>query len=95
MLEQGTAQGHRFNTVLQCSSNAGIVAGVEAGLGVSILNRRHVTRAMEVIEAEFVTPPDIAYIVRVASKTNANAVKALAGEIVRETGELPQLRVAG
>ena len=33
-------------------------------------------------EAEFVTPPDIAYVVRVTSKSNANAVKALAEEIV-------------
>ena len=94
MLEHGSPQGHQFKTVLQCTSNAGIIAGVAAGLGVSILNKRHITSAMEVIEGDFVTPPDIAYIVRTSANSKSNAVKALGREIARETGEPTQLKAA-
>lgn len=89
--EQGLACGRQFECVLQCSSNGGIAAGIEAGLGVSIVNERHVSPTMEVIEEGFVTPPPIAYIVRVASKSGSKAVGALAEEIVRELREIPAL----
>lgn len=87
MLEHGSSQSQRFRTVLQCASNAGIIAGIEAGLGVSILNRQHVTPAMEEIEDRFVTPPDISYIVRTSVKGVSNAVTVLANEIAREAAQ--------
>jgi DNA-binding transcriptional LysR family regulator len=90
VLDHGSSEGNRFDIVLRCSSNAGITAGVEAGLGVSIINRRHVTAKMEVLEAGFVPPPEIAYIVRKSPSARSNTVSALADEIVDETRILPQ-----
>ncbi len=94
MLEQAPASGHRFETVLQCSSRTGIMAAVEAGLGVTILNTRHVTNAMEVINGEFPAPPPISFVVRCSAVSNSNAVRILAAEIVSETRETSLLRVA-
>ncbi len=87
MLEQGATRGRPLKTVLQCSSNGGMIAAVEAGLGVSILNRRHVSPAMVVIEEDFICPPDISYVVRINGENRSRAVAALADEIVRENGE--------
>lgn len=94
MLEEGSTGGHRFETILQCFSRSGIVAALEAGLGVTILNKRHVSAAMEIIETGFVPPPDIAYVVRRSKKSKSNAVSALAQEIARETKDASLLRVA-
>ncbi|MCV0425087.1 MAG: LysR family transcriptional regulator [Roseibium sp.] len=94
MLEHGSTCGHRFNTVLQCTSRTGIVAAVEAGLGVTILNRRHISSAMEIIEGDFPTPPRISYIVRQSRHAKSNSVSALANEIARETKDIALLRVA-
>lgn len=84
MQEQQDVTGQRFETVLQCTSNTGIIAGVESGLGVSILNHRHVTANMDVLAAPFVQPPDIAYITRIATKSRTPAIIALADEIKHE-----------
>ena len=79
LLEHASATGREFRTVLECASNAGIVAAIEAGLGASIVNERHVSASMEVLDAGFLAPPDIAYVVRTSPKTKSNAVKALGG----------------
>lgn len=94
LLEHASSMGRGFRTVLECSSNAGIIAGIEAGLGVSIVNERHVSASMDVLETGFRTPPRIAYIVRTSNRTMSNAVKALAGEIERESAGTTHLRVA-
>ncbi len=85
MQEQEPRSGQGFETVFECTSNAGIVAGIEAGLGISILNRRHVTAAMVELSDDFVEPPSIAYIVRTSSKSKSKAVRALAEEIEQES----------
>lgn len=94
LLEHALSMGREFRTVLECASNAGIIAGIEAGLGVSIVNERHVSASMDVLETGFRTPPHIAYIVRTSHGTMSNAVKALAGEIERESADTTHLRVA-
>lgn len=94
MIEQQDITGQRFETVLECASNAGIIAGVESGLGVSILNRRHVSASMEVLTEGFVQPPEIAYIVRTSSKSRTRAVVALAEEIGREISEFDAAQAA-
>lgn len=90
VMDFASSEGDRFDVVLRCSSNTGIIAGVEAGLGVSIINRRHVTNKMDVIERGFVAPPEIAYIVRTSSSARLSAVSALVSEIVAETLSLPK-----
>lgn len=87
MLEQEASTGRAFETVLECASNAGIIAGVESGLGVAILNRRHVSKGMEVLTEGFAEPPDIAYVVRTSEASLSKAVRALAEEIERETAD--------
>ncbi|MEM7045066.1 MAG: LysR family transcriptional regulator [Pseudomonadota bacterium] len=84
MLEQEASAGRTFETVLECASNAGIIAGVEAGLGVAILNRRHVSKGMGVLDDGFAEPPNIAYVIRASAKSTSRAVHALAEEIERE-----------
>ncbi|MFY0611849.1 MAG: LysR family transcriptional regulator [Hyphomicrobiaceae bacterium] len=94
MLEKVALVQHNIETVLQCSSNAGIVTAVEAGLGVSILNQQHVSKSMDLLTDGFIQPPDIAYIVRVSSKSKTKAVAALAEEIESEAREFMALEAA-
>ncbi|MEM8947913.1 MAG: LysR family transcriptional regulator [Pseudomonadota bacterium] len=88
MLEQEASTGRAFETVLECASNAGIIAGVESGLGVAILNRRHVSKGMEILNDGLSEPPDIAYVVRTSTKSASKAVYALAAEIEREAADV-------
>jgi DNA-binding transcriptional LysR family regulator len=90
-IEQTTACGKSLVTVLQCSSNAGIVAAVEAGLGVAIINRKYVTRGMIILTEGFEQPPEIAYVVRTSPRMRSKTVGALATEIKREVVEFPSL----
>lgn len=94
MLEFGASVPEQFQTVLQCTSRTGIMAAVEAGLGVTILNRRHVTHKMEIIADVFPSPPEITYVVRIPVGAKSNAVKVLAREIAKETNDTALLRVA-
>lgn len=83
---------HQFRTALVCSSNAGLIASIEAGLGIALLARHHVTRGMKIIETPFPTPPAITYVIRTASGAGQEAVRALIEEVRRETsmtGVLP------
>lgn len=81
----GQAGGRDFRTVLQCASNAGIVSAVEAGLGIALLNARHITPRMTIIDPQIgAPPPDIAYVVRIARKSRAAPARALAEEIQTE-----------
>lgn len=72
--------------MLQCASNAGIVTAVEVGLGVAVLNARHITEKMEIIDNRFkITPPPINYVVRIREKAKSAATAALAHAIGQET----------
>ena len=94
LLEHAPAMRREFRTVLECASNAGIIAAIEAGLGVSIVNERHVSASMDVLDAGFPAPPEIAYVVRISPSSPSNAVKALTEEIARDSNDAPDLRVA-
>ena len=94
MLDQEASTGRAFETVLECASNAGIIAGVESGLGVAILNRRHVSKGMDVLTEGFSEPPNIAYVIRKSTKATSTAVRALAEEIGREAAEVAKPEAA-
>ena len=84
-IEQGTEQGVQVQTVLECASTAGIVSGVLAGLGVALLNARHLTPEMDVIDTDFgMPPPGIAYVVRIGRKSRSRIAQALAQAITDE-----------
>lgn len=79
--------GRRLEVVLECPSSAGVRAAVEAGMGVALLTRRHLTRAMERVDATFGPPPDVATVVRVTRERPVAAIRALAREVTREFAE--------
>jgi DNA-binding transcriptional LysR family regulator len=90
----GQEKGLVFETVLECASAAGIVAGICAGLGVALLDEHHLRPEMQILKRPFPAPPPIAYVVRVGRKTRNKAVEALVKEIANETVRHAALRVA-
>ncbi|MCZ4262981.1 LysR family transcriptional regulator [Limimaricola sp. G21655-S1] len=88
--EDGTV----FATILECASAAGIVSGVRSGLGVAILNERHVTPDMDVLKGCFADPPDVTYVARRARKLRNPAIDTLIDEIKREIAGERALRIA-
>lgn len=93
-LDHGQDSGCLFETVFECSSAAGIVAGVTAGLGVALLSDRHITPGMEVITTGLPRPAGLAYLVRRARKPRNPAVEALVTEIEAEISRYGALRLA-
>lgn len=83
-LDIGQDGGMVLETVFECASAAGIKAAVQSGLGVALLNERHVTTNMEIIGSDFPDPPALAYIVRRASKPRNPALASLVTEIQSE-----------
>lgn len=78
-------RGMGFVTVLECASTAGMVSAVQAGLGVSLLNARHLTPGIEVVDDVFApSPPQIAHVVRIARKSRSEVARILAREIAEE-----------
>jgi hypothetical protein len=59
-----------------------------------LLNGRHITPEMQVIDNIFTPPPDVAYVIRSNRKSRSKAVEILTQEIVREVGNIGALRVA-
>jgi DNA-binding transcriptional LysR family regulator len=90
----GQEKGLAFETVLECASAAGIVAGICAGLGVALLDEHHLRPDMQIMKRPFPAPPAIAYVVRIAGKSRNKAVDALVREITRESIRHDALRVA-
>ena len=86
---------HRFDSVLECPSAAGIQSAVRSGLGVALLNGLHVTSDMEVVSELFPEPPEIAYVARTHLKRRNPAAIALIEEIRKEVKTAVPLRVAG
>ena len=82
-LAEGQARGHRFQTVLECPSAAGIRSAVRAGLGVALLNGLHVTPDMRVIDDVFPPPPGLTFVAR----SPRAALPAPVAALVREIGD--------
>ena len=90
----GSRAGHRFKTVLECPSTAGILASVRSGLGVALMNGLHLSSDFQTIQGVFPEPPPISYIARALPKNRNEAVKALLQEISAEAKTTLPLRVA-
>jgi DNA-binding transcriptional LysR family regulator len=80
----GRHDGRVLETVFECSSAAGIVSAVNAGLGVALLNERHLRPDMQVITEGLPKPPELAYIVRRGKKIRNPALDTLVAEIGSE-----------
>lgn len=83
-LDIGQDGGALLETVFECSSAAGISAGVTAGLGVALLSDRHLRPGIEVIRDRLPAPPGLAYVIRRARKARNPALDSLVTEIVAE-----------
>ncbi|MDX8480702.1 LysR family transcriptional regulator [Mesorhizobium sp. VK24D] len=93
-IDLGQDEGAVFEIVFECSSAAGIIAGVTSGLGVALLNQRHLRLDMEIIDKDFPKPPDLAYVVRRARKPRNPALETLVREIEAEVSRYGTLQIA-
>jgi DNA-binding transcriptional LysR family regulator len=84
-----------LETVFECTSAAGIVAAVEAGLGVALLNERHLRQDMEIVDGRLPAPPSLAYVVRRARKARNPALESLIAAIRDEISLYGRLALAG
>lgn len=73
-----------LETVFECSSAAGIMAAVNAGLGVALLSDRYLRAEMEVITDRLPAPPALAYVIRRARKARNPALDSLIAEVTTE-----------
>ena len=100
-LDIGQDEGALLETVFECASAAGIVAAVQAGLGVALLSDRHIRPGMEVVRGRLPPPgerfcgalpppPGLAYVIRRARKARNPALDSLVGisgaEVTRTGG---------
>ncbi|WP_110598507.1 LysR family transcriptional regulator [Salinicola lusitanus] len=83
-MEAGQASSPGLTTVMTCASIAGVKSAVLSGLGVTLLNRRHVTPEMEVVQAPFPEPPPIVYLLRTGRQRHSSAVRGLVSAITEE-----------
>lgn len=94
-IDIGQDGGADLETVFECSSAAGIVAAVNAGLGVALLSDRHLGPDMEIVESRLPAPPSLAYVIRRARKARNPALDGLTSEIEREVSRYGGLALAG
>lgn len=84
-----------LETVFECSSAAGIVSAVNAGMGVALLSDRHIRGEMQIMTDRLPLPPSLAYVIRRARKSRNPALDSLVGEIERDVGRQGGLALAG
>lgn len=83
--EAVTNTPYRLRTVLECASIGGVRSAVVAGMGLALLNERHIGPDLTPAMPDLPVPPDIAYVVRVPAVPMRSAVTALRREIENET----------
>ncbi len=93
-LDIGQDGGAVLETVFECASAAGIIAAVTSGLGVALLNGRHLQPDMEIITQGLPTPPALAYVVRRGRKVRNPALDTLVAEIESEISRYGGLALA-
>ena len=93
-LDIGQDGGVVLETVFECSSAAGIIAAVTSGLGVALLNGRHLQPGMEIITQDLPAPRALAYVARRGRKARNPALDTLIGEIESEISRYGGLALA-
>lgn len=94
-MDIGQDEGALLETVFECSSAAGIATAVEAGMGIALLNARHLRPGMEIIETRLPTPPGLSYILRRARRKHDPALDSLAAAVTAEVTRMGGLALAG
>ncbi|MEF0942910.1 LysR family transcriptional regulator [Rhizobium sp. BR 362] len=93
-LDIGQDGGVVLETVFECPSAAGIIAAVTSGLGVALLNGRHLQPEMEIVSNGLPAPPALAYVVRRGRKVRNPALDTLVAEIESEISRYGGLALA-
>ena len=93
-IDTGQDGGADLETVFECSSAAGVIAAVQAGLGVALLSDRHLRPDMEIISQRLPAPPSLVYVVRRAKKARNPALESLVSEIQSEISRYGKLALA-
>lgn len=93
-IDIGQDGGVDLETVFECSSAAGIVAAVQAGLGIALLSDRHLLPEIEISRDRLPAPPSLAYVVRRARKARNPALESLISEIETEISRYGRLALA-
>lgn len=93
-LDIGQDDGALLETVFECTSAAGIVTAVQAGLGVTLLSDRHIRPGMEVLRGRLPAPPPVAYVIRRARRARNPALDSLVGIIEAEVTRTGGLSLA-
>lgn len=83
-LDVGQDGGVLLETVFECSSAAGIVAAVRAGLGVALLSDRYLGPGMDIVRDRLPAPPALVYVVRRARTARNPALDSLVAGIETE-----------
>ncbi len=94
-IDIGQDGGADLETVFECSSAAGIVAAVQAGLGVALLSDRHLRPDMEILRERLPAPPPLVYVARRARKARNPALESLVSEVEAEISRYGTLALAG
>jgi len=78
--------GFEHRVVVECESTSGVIAAVEAGLGVAMLNVKHPVAAHAVVRGEELglpdTLPEVKLIARRSQRSRDRAVRALHAALV-------------
>ena len=90
-IDIGQDGGADLETVFECSSAAGIVSAVQAGLGIALLSDRYLRPDIEIIRERLPAPPSLVYVVRRAKKARNPALESLISEVEAEISRYGKL----
>ena len=85
VMETAKQNGLKIRTVLECPSIEGVCSAVEAGLGVSIINKRNFRPGMAELDIDLPSPPNIAYVIRSSDRANPGLIQPLTDTILSES----------
>lgn len=83
-LDIGQDVGDLLETVFECSSAAGIMAAVHAGLGVALLSDRYLRPGIQILHDRLPSPPGLAYVIRRARKARNPGLDSMIAAIEQE-----------
>jgi len=78
--------GAGFRIVMDCASIAGMTSAIRAGLGITLLNGRHIEPGFDVLTNPFPPPPSLASIIRTGPKARNAILMALIRVVADEPG---------
>lgn len=80
-----TAAGRRFHVALECPSAVGVKAAVAQGMGVTVINRRHLDDRLRALPDPPAARalPSITYVARAGTARPSRTIRALMEELAR------------